>query len=139
MASDKKYPTSHGALTEPKIPPAIDPMLVSSLVGLIADPRHHYSINIFFTPPTSHKPRWRIDSLSLAYTILAPGTIGLFGSTWEASLAACSIASISSLHACWSIGHMTMGCRKVISRAEVMCAYEIVSQHPTPGDCGYIP
>lgn len=89
----------------------------------------HHSISIFLTPPTSHNPRCRIASLSLARIIVRSGRTGLFGSTCEASFAACSMASISSLQACWSMGHTTIGWRNVISLAEVMCAWNACEQH----------
>lgn len=69
----------------------------------------------------------RKASLSLATTIDLAGSIGLFMSTCDASFAACSMASISSLQACWSMGHITIGCLKVISRAELIWACTKVS------------
>ena len=80
---------------------------------------HIHSISGFFCPPTRHSPRARSESWSFASTILRAGSIGFRGSTCDASLAACSMASISSLHACWSMGQMTIACRRVMSRADV--------------------
>lgn len=95
----------------------------SSLSGHVDHEKyiHHvrpgYSINGFFCPPTVHRPIARIESRSFASMMVPAGSMGLLGSTCDASLAACSIASISSLQACWSRGQMTMGCRRIISRA----------------------
>jgi hypothetical protein len=50
--------------------------------------------------------------------------MGLFGSTWDASFAACSMAAISSSQACWSMGQMTSGTRVVMSLAELRFAWE---------------
>ena len=80
---------------------------------------HIHSISGFFCPPTRHSPRARSESWSFASTIFRAGSIGFRGSTCDASLAACSMASISSLHACWSMGQMTIACRRVMSRADV--------------------
>lgn len=81
-----------------------------------------HSINGFFCPATKQRPRVFSDSRSFASTIARAGNIGLLGSTCDASLAACSMASISSLQACWSMGQMTSGCLTVRSLVELSCA-----------------
>ena len=81
-----------------------------------------HSITIFLCPPTIVHPNARNASLSLARIIVQAGSIGLCGSTCEASFAACSIASISSLQSCISRGHTTIGCRNTMSLAADSCA-----------------
>jgi hypothetical protein len=81
-----------------------------------------HSINGFRTPPTIAIPSDRRPSGSFARTIILAGNIGFSGVTCAASLAACSIASISSLHPAWSNGQTTMGCRNKMSFAEDICA-----------------
>lgn len=80
-----------------------------------------HSIKGFFWPPTMHSPKARSESRSLARMMERAGSIGLLASTREASLAACSMASISSLQPCWSSGHITIRCRRAMSRAELSC------------------
>lgn len=77
-----------------------------------------HSIYGFRTPPTMPIPSARKPSGSFALITLTGGNRGLSALTCAASLAACSMASISSLQAAWSKGHTTMGCRKRISRAD---------------------
>lgn len=78
-------------------------------------PRH--SMNSLFESPTSPTPRARKPLGSPGRNIDLAGSIGFSGLMLEASLAACSIASISSLHPAWSKGQTTIGCRSRMSRA----------------------
>ena len=55
------------------------------------------------------------------------GSIGFSGLMFLASLAACSMASISSLQPAWSSGQTTIGCLRTISLAEVRWAYNVVN------------
>lgn len=89
-----------------------------------------HSINGFLTPPDMEIPRARRPSGSLDRIIVLAGSIGLSGATCAASLAACSMASISSLQPAWSNGHTTMGWRSKMSRAEDICAWPVVSPVP---------
>lgn len=68
-----------------------------------------HSISGFRAPPTIAIPSDRRPSGSFARTIVLAGNMGLSGVTCAASLAACSIASISSLQPAWSNGQTTMG------------------------------
>ena len=81
-----------------------------------------HSIRGFLWPPTIAIPNAASPFGSLCRTIVARGSIGLSGETWAASLAACSIASISSLQPAWSKGHTTIGWRSNMSRADDNCA-----------------
>lgn len=58
-----------------------------------------HSMRGFFCPPTMHSPNVARALGSLASTMFLAGSIGLCGSIEDASLAACSMASISSLQA----------------------------------------
>jgi hypothetical protein len=69
-------------------------------------------------PPTMPIPSALKPAGSFALIIFTGGSRGLSGLTCAASFAACSIASISSLHPAWSNGHTTMGCRRRMSRAD---------------------
>ena len=80
------------------------------------------SISGFFWLPTMATPRCRRAWGSEGRTIEGRGSMGLSGFTCTASRAACSIASISSLHPAWSKGQTTIGCRIRISRADVRWA-----------------
>jgi hypothetical protein len=82
-------------------------------------------ISGFRTPPTIAIPIERSPSGSFERTMLLAGNMGLSGITCAASLAACSIASISSLQPAWSNGHTTMGWRRSISLADDICAYHV--------------
>ena len=82
-----------------------------------------HSMYGFRTPPTMPIPSARKPSGSWALITLTGGSKGLSALTCAASLAACSMASISSLHAAWSKGHTTMGCRRRMSRADDNLAY----------------
>ncbi len=77
----------------------------------------------FLVLPTIVMPSACSALESCTRTIVGAGSIGLSGLTFAASLAACSIASISSLQPTWSRGQTTMSCRRVMSLADVMCAY----------------
>jgi len=77
-----------------------------------------HSMYGFRTPPTMPIPSARKPSGSFALITLTGGSKGLSALTCAASLAACSMASISSLQAAWSKGHTTMGCRRRMSRAD---------------------
>lgn len=57
-----------------------------------------HSINGFLTDPTRATPMQLMAFGSEARTIVASGNIGFSALTCEASLAACSMASISALH-----------------------------------------
>jgi hypothetical protein len=83
-----------------------------------------HSMNGFFWPPTMQRPRARNESRSLARITVRAGSMGLLGSTCEASFADCSIASISSLQPCWSSGQITIGCRRLTSLAPLSCTWE---------------
>lgn len=83
------------------------------------------SISGFFWLPTIAAPKWLRALWSFGRTIAGRGSMGLSGLTWAASRAACSIASISSLQPAWSRGQTTIGCRMVMSLAEVKWACRV--------------
>jgi hypothetical protein len=86
-----------------------------------------HTISGFLVCPTIVKPSTCIAFGSFTRTINGAGSIGLSGLIWAASLAACSIASISSLQPAWSKGQTTMGWRRRISFAALNWAFENVS------------
>lgn len=77
----------------------------------------------FLVLPTIVMPRECSALKSVVRTIVGAGNIGSSGLTLAASLAACSMASISSLQLTWSRGQTTISCLRVMSLADVMCAY----------------
>lgn len=81
-----------------------------------------HSMSGFLVDPTIVIPRACRALKSLTRTIVGAGNMGLSGLTFEASFAACSMASISSLQPAWSRGQTTIIFRSVISFAEVICA-----------------
>jgi hypothetical protein len=87
-----------------------------ALISVCCFPDH--SMYGFRTPPTMPIPSARKPAGSFALITLTGGSRGLSALTCAASLAACSMASISSLQAAWSKGHTTMGCRRRMSRAD---------------------
>lgn len=76
----------------------------------------------FLVLPTMVIPRECSALESVVRTIVGAGNIGSSGLTLAASLAACSMASISSLQLTWSRGQTTISCLSVMSLADVMCA-----------------
>jgi hypothetical protein len=82
-----------------------------------------HSINGFLCPPIMHIPSALSPAGSPALIMAAAGNMGLSGEMCAASFAACSMASISSLHCAWSKGQTTMGWRRRISRADDSFAY----------------
>ena len=71
----------------------------------------------FFMFPTTAIPKQLNAFASLDRIIVASGSIGLSAFTCAASLAACSIASISALQPAWSSGQTTIGCLRTMSFA----------------------
>jgi hypothetical protein len=90
--------------------------LCVALISVCCFPVH--SMYGFRTPPTIPIPSARKPAGSFALITLTGGSRGLSALTCAASLAACSMASISSLQAAWSKGHTTIGCLSRMSRAD---------------------
>lgn len=70
--------------------------------------RFGHSISGFLKLPTIVIPSGCSALSSFGRTIVGAGSIGLSGVTFAALLAACSMASISSVHPKWSRGHTTI-------------------------------